>query len=103
VAAALLVLFLMSGAFSNLQVGVRYQQQIRDAQLAPSSIPPLSSLALGGSFPLSHRQRFGSASSVARNIGRVANLSLQVRGDRVARPGLGPTESLSPPNRTLMR
>ncbi len=90
------------GRLLNLQVGVRYQsKEYATLNLAPSSIPPLSALPLGVISP-SHRQRLDLLASVARNIGRVANLSLQYEATEWLDQGWTHRITFAA-NRTLMR
>ena len=65
------------GRLFNFQVGFRYQsREYANLYLTPSSLPPPNALPLGVASPTA-RQRKDLLASIAKNIGKVANLSLQ--------------------------
>ena len=75
--AAALLSYSYVGRLLNFQVGVRYQsKEYATLNLAPSSLPPANASPIGVPSS-SDRQRVDVLASIARNINKVASLSLQ--------------------------
>ena len=77
VGGAALLSYSYVGRLLNFQVGARYQsREYANLILTPASLPPPNSLPLGVASPTA-RQRKDLLASIAKNISKVATLSLQ--------------------------
>jgi outer membrane usher protein len=90
------------GRLLNFQIGVRYQSvDYATVNLDPSSLPPPNALPAG--VPSANdRQRKDLLASIARNIGKVASLSLQYEATEWRDAGWNNRVTLGA-NRTLTR
>ena len=99
---AALVSYSYVGRALNFQVGVRYQSvDYATLSLAPSNLPPPNSFPTD--FPsATDRQRMNVLTSIARNIDKVASLSLQYEATEWRAQGWNHRVALSA-NRSLTR